>query len=166
MTEQRVREPQDGTDERALLLDWLAFHRDALTAKCAGLDPEQLVRRAVPPSALSLVGLVRHLTEMERVYLSQPLTGQPTELLYCTNEEPDGDFAPDGPIDVAASIARWRAECTRSDAALANIADVSVVSPGKRRTVRWLLLKLIGEYARHNGHADLVREAIDGQTGE
>jgi len=160
----RATEPELGADERALLLGWLAFHRGALETKCAGLSGEQLVTHSAPPSDLTLLGLARHLTEMERVYLHQPLTGQPTSLLYCTDDDPDGDIASLDPAHAEADLARWREECAASDAALAGLALDDRV--GSRTTVRWLVQKVIGEYARHNGHADLIREAIDGQTGE
>ncbi len=87
----RAPEPGD-LSERRLLLGWLAFHRDALAAKCEELTPGQLVARAAAPSALSLLGLVRHMTEMERVYLVYALGGGPLSLVYCTDEAPDGDI--------------------------------------------------------------------------
>jgi len=164
MSDPRAPEPALDTADRELLLGWLAFHRDALAAKCGGLTGEQLVTRSVPPSDLSLLGLARHLTEMERVYLHQALTGQPTSLLYCTDDDPDGDIASLDPAHAEADLARWQEECAASDAALAGLALDDRV--GSRTTVRWLVQKVIGEYARHNGHADLIREAIDGQTGE
>lgn len=86
--------------ERQLLLDWLAFHRGALLAKCSGLSSEQLVNRAVAPSRLSLLGLVRHLTDMERVFLGLYLAGEPIEEIYCTDDDPEGG------LRVARSAAR------------------------------------------------------------
>lgn len=164
----RAPEPAIATcaDERTLLVGWLQFHRDALASKCAGLSPEELARRSVAPSALSLLGLVRHLTEMERVYLGQPLTNTPWSMLYCTDDDSDGDFESAVPDDAAADIARWRAACGESDAALAPYSDLGAVAARGTGPVRWLVQKLIGEYARHNGHADLLREAIDGAVGE
>jgi hypothetical protein len=141
------------------------LHRDALDAKCAGLTPEQLCRRAAPPSDLSLLGLVRHLTEMERSYLNQPLRGLAVEWLYCVADDPEGDIASVRPENAAADLDRWRAECALSDELLATFA-LDDVRPNGKSTVRWLVQKVVGEYARHNGHADLIREAIDGQTGE
>lgn len=161
----RASEPLDGSDERALLLGWLAFHRGALEANCAGLTGGQLTIRSTPPSRLTLLGLVRHMTEMERAYLSQCLTGQPYESLYCPDDDPDGDFETLDPARADADIERWRLECRISDDAIAGFDAVDTKAP-RGGTVRWLLQKVIGEYARHNGHADLIREAIDGQTGE
>jgi hypothetical protein len=164
---QRASEPGDG-DERSLLLGWLAFHRDALKAKCAGLDDTQLVMRAATPSALSLLGLVRHLTEMERAYAVWAL-GPESDLQWIWGDYVDG--GPEWDIDcdesmVATSIAAWERERQAADEAIARHDGLDSVGDGNGHTLRWNLLKLIGEYARHNGHADIIRERIDGQTGE
>ena len=145
---------------------WLRFHRGALEAKCAGLASEQLVDRSVPPSRLSLLGLVRHLTEMERIFLALPLKGLPAQLLYCTDANPDGDFDLVRPEASEEDLQRWHSACAESDNALAVFASLDVVVPKGTCNVRWLLQKLTGEYTRHNGHADLIRQAIDGATGE
>jgi hypothetical protein len=162
----RVPEPPDG-DERALLLGWLAFHRSALQAKCAGLSDEQLATRATPPSPLSLLGLVRHLAEMERVY-GVWANCCPSELVqvWGTYDEggPEHDF--DCSADqVAASMRAWRDEKASTDGAVRHIS-LDDATGANGRSLRWNLQKLVGEYARHNGHADLLREAIDGVTGE
>lgn len=164
---ERVPEPPDG-DERAILLGWLQFHRNALEAKCAGLDDAQLVARSAPPSPLSLLGLVRHLTEMERVYGAWAL-GPKVELQWVWGEYTDG--GPEWDIDadesmVAESMAAWKREKEAADGRIAEHAGLDSVGAGNGRTLRWNLQKLVGEYARHNGHADLIRERIDGQTGE
>ncbi len=161
----RAPEPGD-LSERRLLLGWLAFHRDALAAKCEELTPGQLVARAAPPSALSLLGLVRHMTEMERVYLVYALGGGPLSLVYCTDEAPDGDIEGLRPEMAAASVAGWLAERARADELLTATGPIGAPSAGNRRSVRWNLVKLIQEYARHNGHADILRERLDGATGE
>jgi hypothetical protein len=161
---ERTKEPGDGT-ERELLLTWLAFHRDALAAKCDGLDDSQLVLASAPPSDLSLLGLVRHLTEMERVYLVHALSGGDLRLVYCTDDEPDGDIVGLTPEMAQPSIARWHAERASGDALLARVESLDAAL-GNRYPVRWNLVKLIQEYARHNGHADLIRERIDGAVGE
>jgi Protein of unknown function (DUF664) len=164
---QRVPEPSDG-DERSVLLGWLAFHRNALEAKCAGLDAEQLASRSVPPSPLSLLGLVRHLTEMERVYAAWAL-GPKSELHWVW-----GDYTDDGPewdIDadasmLADSMTAWEREKQVADERIQQHAELDSIGAGNGRSLRWNLQKLVGEYARHNGHADLIRERIDGRTGE
>lgn len=167
MAIERTPEPGDG-DERSLLLGWLAFHRDVLHAKCAGLDDTQLVTRSAAPSVLSLLGLVRHLTEMERAYAVWAL-GPAAELEWVWGSYDDGD--PEWDIDcdesmVAASMAAWERERRAADEAIARHDRLDSVGAGNGHTLRGCLLKLIGEYARHNGHADLIRERIDGETGE
>jgi Protein of unknown function (DUF664) len=163
--QERAPEPVDG-DEREVLTGWLAFHRDALAAKCAGLTDEQLVLTAAAPSDLSLLGLVRHLTEMERVYLVWALGGGQLQLVYCTDEEPDGDIVGIGAELAAPSMRRWQAERQAADALLAGADSLDAIGAGNRRSVRWNVVKLLQEYARHNGHADLIRQRIDGATGE
>jgi hypothetical protein len=163
----RVPEPPDG-DERTVLLGWLAFHRDALRAKCADLDADQLVTRSAPPSPLSLLGLVRHLTEMERVYAVWAL-GPKADLQYVWGAYTDG--GPEWDIDVDASMVTgsmtaWEREKRAADERIAEHPALDSVGAGNGYSLRWNLHKLVGEYARHNGHADLIRERIDGQTGE
>jgi uncharacterized protein DUF664 len=163
----RAPVPADG-DERSILIGWLAFHRDALQTKCAGLDATQLVTRSAPPSPLSLLGLVRHLTEMERVYGTWAL-GPKSELRWVW-----GEYTDDGPewdidVDVSMceqSLAAWAREKDLADRRIGQHLAPDSVGAGNGRSLRWNLHKLIGEYARHNGHADLLRERIDGQTGE
>jgi hypothetical protein len=162
----RAQQPQDG-DERGILTGWLAFHRDALAAKCAGLGNDQLVERAVEPSTLSLLGLVRHMAEMERVYGVWAL-GPEAELEWVWgNYENDAEDDIDCDVTmVAESMRGWEGEMRKTDDALGSHPTLDEVCAGNGYSVRWNLTKLIGEYARHNGHADLIRERIDGQTGE
>jgi hypothetical protein len=163
----RAPEPADG-DERAVALGWLAFHRDALRAKGEGLDADALVVRSAAPSPLSLLGLVRHITEMQRVYGGWAL-GPREPLAWVW-----GDYTDDGPewdIDADASMrdesfAAWERERHVTDARIAAHLSMDSVGDGNERSLRWNLAKLVGEYARHNGHADLIRERIDGLTGE
>jgi hypothetical protein len=161
----RAPEPPAG-GERELLLGWLAFHRDALAAKCDGMSAEQLVTMAAPPSDLSLLGLVRHLTEMERVYLVRALEGGELRLIYCTGAAPDGDIVGLTADLSRASVERWHEERAHADRLLAAAGALDDTAPGNGFSVRWNLVKVIQEYARHNGHADLIRQAIDGATGE
>ncbi len=164
MTE-RVPEPGDG-GERELLLGWLAFHRNALEAKCSGLTDDQLVERSAPPSSLSLLGLVRHLCEMERVY-GVWANACPSELVWVWGPYDDG-AEPDIDCDasqVAASMRAWRDEKSSTDGVIRDL-DLDDSTGANRRSLRWNLQKLIGEYARHNGHADLIRERIDGAVGQ
>lgn len=152
-------------DERPLLLQWLAFHRDALAAKIDRLSSDQLVIRSTPPSDLTLLGLVRHLTEMERAYLVWALGGGGLEWVYCTDRHPDADLVGLSPEMAEESIRSWHAERARADELITG-HDLEDVGRGNGYTLRWNLIKLIQEYARHNGHADLIRQAIDGAVGE
>ena len=162
----RAEQPSDG-DERSIALGWLAFHRDALAAKCHGLTDEQLAERSAAPSALSLLGIVRHMAEMERAYGAWAL-GPKADPRWIWGTYEDGaehDIDCDASM-VRESLLRWREEMGKTDGALANHPTLDGLGAGNDRSVRWNLAKLVGEYARHNGHADLLRERIDGQTGE
>ena len=164
MSEERVPEPGDG-DELPLLTGWLSFHRSALAVKCAGLSDEQMVEASAPPSPLSLLGLVRHMTEMERVYAGWALaTDGPRSFDYCSDDNEDADIVGLSPDDVGESMRLWRAECVATDDRLTGRSADEVT--WNENSVRWNLVKLVQEYARHNGHADLIRERMDGQVGE
>ncbi len=154
------------------LTQFLDYHRLTFTRKCAGLTEEQLKRRAAPPSGLSLLGVMRHLSEVERHWFGACLDGRPVDDYYCTPDNLDGDF---DDLDSATVDEVWThylgeiAESRRVLATFATADDLSRATSGPRsrsRTLRWVLLHLLEEYARHNGHADLLREAIDGSTGE
>ena len=163
-------EPSTTADERAMLTGFLDYHRATLAWKCEGLDAEQLARRATAPSTLSLLGLVRHLGEVERSWI-RTFAGEPTTPLYCSDEYPDADFdlaVADDAI-VKDAFENWQTEIShaRSVVAAAELDDTFYRErDGKTFSLRWVLTHLIEEYARHNGHADLLREAIDGTTGE
>jgi hypothetical protein len=152
------------TDEEALLLGWLAFFRGTIRRKAAGLSPEELIRQSTPPSRLSLLGIVRHLSEMERVYIHFALRGGELDLRYC-RDDPEADMDGLETADCDPSIAAWAEDCQRSDTLL-GVSDLDDSAPGNGLSVRWNVMKLIGEYARHAGHVDLLRECIDGVTGE
>jgi len=162
----RSEQPGDG-DERSIMLGWLSFHRDALLAKCHGVTGGQLVERVAPPSRLSLLGIVRHMTEMERVYGVWSLGPKaPLEWVwgtYAQGEEHDIDCTA---ADVENSFHAWREEIGKADAAIGRHAVWDERGEGNGHSIRWNIAKLVGEYARHNGHADILRERIDGQTGE
>ena len=159
------REPDADGDERALLVGWLEFHRATLARKCAGLSEEQLRSRPIPPSTLSLIGLVRHLTEIERLYIRHGFAGEQIgPLQYVTDEEPDGDF--DLRDDVRGSMSSWHEHVEASRAHVAAAPDLDARGARSPETLRWVLAKVAQEYARHNGHADLLRQALDGATGE
>lgn len=148
---------------------YLDYHRETLRWKCAGLNEAQLKRRPVPPSTLSLLGLVRQLTEVELHWFSRWLDDQPVADPYSSPENRDGDF---DDLDSATLAEVWEAydaSVADSQRVLAGYADGGELcrgEPGRPRNLRWVLVHVVEEYARHNGHADLLREAIDGQTGE
>jgi len=160
-------EPGYGLGERAMLEAWLDYHRATLIRKCGGLTADELRRRAAPPSDLSLLGLVRHLAEVERNWFRRVLAGEDAPPLYYSDADPDGDIHVGEAVDVGACFQALRDEWER---ARQLVAQRSLDDAGTRRgqpvSLRWIFVHLIEEYARHNGHADLLREAIDGQTGE
>jgi hypothetical protein len=151
-------------EERAMLEAWLEFHRATLLWKCRGLNDEQLKRRSAPPSSLSLLGLVRHMTEVERSWFRCKIAGQEAPPLYYTEARPDDDFDATDDTDVATVFAAYRQELDRCRSAAAARSLDEVVRGDT--SVRWIFTHMIEEYARHNGHADLLREAIDGATGD
>jgi uncharacterized damage-inducible protein DinB len=157
-------------DETALLRSWLEFERRTLAWKCDGLDDGQLRSRAVAPSSMSLLGLVRHMTDVERHWCQRVLLGLDVEQRYWTDENPDADFTDVDDVVAAEALRTWREEMAATDAAVALDPSPDRLSAGRRKgaqvSLRWILVHLVQEYARHNGHADLLREQIDGATGE
>ncbi|BAL92275.1 hypothetical protein AMIS_70550 [Actinoplanes missouriensis 431] len=163
---QRVDEPTTG-DERAMLQGWLDWHRQTLLSKCAGLTAEQLKVASAEPSNLTLLGLVRHMTEVERSWFRQRAAAQDVPDLYSSPDNPDGDFDDVAQADAEADLAAFRAELELADAAAAGLSlDSEFTGRRSQISVRWVYLHMIEEYARHNGHADLIRERIDGATGD
>jgi uncharacterized damage-inducible protein DinB len=167
---QRV-EPDLLADEKRALDEWVDFHRATLLMKCEGLTAEQLKTRGVGPSTLSLLGLVRHMSEVERGWFRRHAAREDVAFHYSYDENPDADLLDIEAADAAQDIAHFVAECQRSrDATAAVSLDEIVPSrghhPERTRNVRWIYLHMIEEYARHNGHADLLRERIDGVTGD
>lgn len=161
----RVDEPFAG-DERAMLEGFLDWHRATLLHKCAGLTGEQLVRRAVPPSRLSLLGLVRHAADVERTWFRRRFAGEDVAPLYAHPESPDAAFedlaSERAESDIAALVSEWAA--CREAVAGASLDATFVSGRWGTMSLRWVFLHLIREYALHNGHADLLRECLDGTT--
>ena len=157
-------------DERATLLEFLRCQRLTLQIKCDGLEPVQLAARAVEPSTMSLLGLVRHMAEVERSWFRRRFAGQAVPQLYQSDANPDGDFdgaAADQEV-VEEAWARWREEVDFAEvfARETSLDFVGRDSEGNPVSLRELLVHMIEEYARHNGHADLLRERIDGRLGQ
>jgi uncharacterized damage-inducible protein DinB len=167
MTTQRVDPPLQA-GEREMLLSWLDYHRATLATKCEGLSGEKLRTAAVPPSTLSLLGLVRHMTEVERGWFRRTLRAEDAAPIYYSGENPDGDFEVRD-ADVADAFARWSEECDRARRIVADTSSLDVLGHHRRGddvSLRWILVHMIEEYARHNGHADLLRERLDGSVGD
>jgi hypothetical protein len=152
------------TDERSLLLRYLANYRLTLDLKCSGLDAEQLARRSVPPSNMSLLGLVRHLATVEQYWFRIAMDGQKLERLYRGEGNDEFDDAVGVPSCVEDAWLHWRAEIANAEA-YADAHDLDTTGP-EGDILREVLLHMIEEYARHCGHADLLRERIDGRIGQ
>ncbi|MBC3841328.1 DinB family protein [Streptacidiphilus sp. 4-A2] len=144
--------------------------------KCAGLDQRQLREESVPPSTLSLLGLVQHLTEVERHWFRRVLTGEELPKVYgdgnaAVTDEQDisqryGSFEVAAEANPEQALAAWRSEIQHADANCAGLSlDATGTLMGQTVSLRWIYVHMIEEYARHNGHADLLRERIDGTTG-
>ncbi|MFJ6621826.1 DinB family protein [Kitasatospora sp. NPDC091335] len=162
-------DPPMTADEAATLTAFLDYHRGTLALKCAGLTDDQLRLRSVPPSDLSLLGLVRHMAEVEQYWFQSVLLGREITDHYWKPENEDGDFDDVDTADAAADFAVWQAEIEAARRAVDGL-PLDTVGKNPRRgqpvTLRWILAHMVEEYARHNGHADLLRELVDGSTGE
>ncbi|MGP3988191.1 DinB family protein [Streptomyces sp. 3N207] len=161
--------PQGSGSERQLLEQWLDFHRATLAAKCEGLSDEQLRNASAPPSGLTLLGLLRHMTDVERHWFRFVFGEEDSDPIYFTEEAPDDDFVVTDTDTGAGTLAIWQREVDRArkSAARRSLDDAGTNPrrPTWTNSLRWIHLHMISEYARHNGHADLLRERIDGATG-
>jgi hypothetical protein len=159
-------DPPRVADERAMYQSWLDFHRGTLLWKCAGLTEAQLKSASVTPSALTLLGLLRHMAEVERSWFRSRAAGPPLPHLYCTDEDEDGDFDNVADAVVDQDFETFKAECLAADEAVRALSlDDTFVGRNGLISLRWVYVHMIEEYARHNGHADLLRESLDGATG-
>jgi len=167
MTVERI-DPPLVAQEREMLDAWLDYHRATLAVKCEGLTDDQLRAQAVPPSSLSLLGLVRHMGEVERSWFRRVLSGEQAPPRYYSDENPDGDFDDVADAVVADAFGYWRDECAHARERVAAAPSLDVTGTGRQGegySLRWIMVHMIEEYARHNGHADLLRERIDGTVG-
>jgi uncharacterized damage-inducible protein DinB len=158
--------PRTG-DERSTLLAFLQWQRATLQRKCEALNDDQLRTRAAPPSSLSLLGLARHLADVERGWFRVTLNAEPAEYRFSSDADEDADFNDLAAASSADVFAAWREECAVADRIIAQhqLDDVGSHRTGRQVSLRWILVHMIEEYSRHNGHADLLRERIDGATG-
>jgi uncharacterized damage-inducible protein DinB len=167
MIDPRRTEPSFLLGERAMLEGWLEFHRVTLLLKCEGLDDAGRKARPVPTSLLSLHGLLRHMAEVERNWFRRVLTRESDAppIWYDLAIE-DSELVPLDDADWEADLAAWHAECEHSRAAAAaHQLDDTGIRHGEPCSLRWIYTHMIEEYARHNGHADLIRELVDGSAG-
>ncbi|WP_406207262.1 DinB family protein [Kitasatospora sp. NBC_01560] len=164
--DQRTRTLQTA-GERETLASFLDFQRDTLAMKCAGLTTEQLRSRILQPSGLSLLGLVRHLAEVERGWFRNVFNNEAKPGFWKRPDDRLADFDVET-ADPEEAFAAWRGECdhARELVAAAESLDVLGYHGEEALSLRWILTHMIEEYARHNGHADLLREHLDGVTGE
>lgn len=153
--------------ERSTLLDYLRRYRLTLEMKCADLNAEQLARRSVPPSTMSLLGLIRHMVEVERQWFRREMAAQDAPQLYSTHGDRDGDWngAVADPAIVDEAWRAWRAEVAFAEQFVADNPDLDALG-ATQVPLRDVLVHMIEEYARHCGHADLLRERIDGRVGQ
>jgi uncharacterized damage-inducible protein DinB len=167
LVDERRTEPAFLLGDREMLEGWLEFHRRTLQLKCEGLEDAQRKARPVPTSNLSLHGLIRHMAEVERNWFSRVLLSAPeTPHLFADLAVEDSELVPLDDADWAADLAVWQAECETSRRNAAG-QDLSVTGHRRGETIglRWIYVHMIEEYARHNGHADLIRELLDGAVG-
>jgi uncharacterized damage-inducible protein DinB len=161
----------DLTDERSVLVEYLRVYRLTMEMKCADLDAAQLARRSVPPSTMSLLGLIRHMADVERNWFRRVMAGEDATPLYWTEGEEDAEWtgATADPELVARAWADWRDEVGYAERYVNGADDLGIVATmrdGQTVSLREVLVHMIEEYARHAGHADLLRERIDGRVGQ
>jgi uncharacterized damage-inducible protein DinB len=156
--------------ERATLVTYLRDRRLTFELKCTGLDADSLARRSVEPSDLSLLGLLRHLADVERLWFRRVMAGQDAPWLYRTEADPNASFtlATGDPGLVAQAWEDWRAEVAFAEQFVADAHDLDITGTthDEKPELREILVHMIEEYARHNGHADFLRERIDGKVGQ
>jgi uncharacterized damage-inducible protein DinB len=167
LVDPRRTEPSFLLGEREMLEGWLEFHRVTLLLKCEGLDDEGRKARPVPTSLLSLHGLLLHMAEVERNGFRRVLTRDAdAPFIWADTAVDDSELVPLDDADWEADLAAWHAECDHSRAAAAaRQLDDTGIRRGEPYSLRWIYTHMIEEYARHNGHADLIRELVDGSVG-
>jgi len=160
-------EPDWATDERTTLMQLLRYQRNTLERQAFGLTDAQAATASTTPSILTITGLIRHMTDVERSWFRRCFDGQAIDPLYFDDARPDGDLEVDAGLSLADTIAVWRAEIALCDQIVSTVTDMGQLAAGRsfrghQPNMRWVLVHMIEEYARHCGHADLIRERIDG----
>jgi hypothetical protein len=164
-------DPAPRADEKTTLVAFLKYQRDTLELKCSGLDPDQLAARIIEPSTLSLLGIVRHLAGVETTWFRQVMAGQYVSRPFRSTSDPDAEFTgafPDQSV-VDSAWKAWRGEVAFAEKFVDSAASLDIVGKDEARgeiSLRWVLVHMIEEYARHLGHVDLLRERVDGATGQ
>jgi uncharacterized damage-inducible protein DinB len=169
LSDPRRVDPPFVAGERSMLEHWLEYHRTTLLLKCEGLDDEGRKARPVASSKLSLHGLVRHMAEVERNWFRRVLLREPsTPPIWYDRAVEDSELVPLDDADWSADLDAWLAECaaSREAAARYDLDDTGLLRHGEPCSLRWIYVHMIEEYARHNGHADLIREMVDGAVGD
>jgi len=170
MATDRAR-PGQNAGELEMLTGWLEHHRGILIWKCEDLTADQLRLRSVPPSTMSLLGLVRHMADVERGWFQQVFLGDDVPDLYDRSADEDADFNDVDQASPADAFSAFERECTVARQVVAQAPSLDELSKqasertGQPWSLRWIITHMIEEYARHNGHADLLRESLDGTTG-
>ncbi|MEU4389644.1 DinB family protein [Kribbella sp. NPDC023855] len=160
-------DPPTEAGEKETLVGFLEFQRATLRWKCEGLTAQQLGSAVVAPSSMTLHGLIRHLTENELGWFVGTFTDELVPVLYSSPTNPEGDWTDLEPGQFSADLRRYDEAVGRARAVIAGLEPDHVgEDEGRRYTLRWVLAHMIEEYARHNGHADFLRERLDGATGE
>jgi uncharacterized damage-inducible protein DinB len=164
----RRQEPSYLLGEREMLEAWLEYHRTTLLIKCEGLSDAQRKSRPVSTSTLSLHGLVRHMAEVERSWFRRTLLRESdAPSIWYDPAIEDSEIVPLDGAEWQADLAVWKAECQASRSAASPLPlDATGLRHGEPCSLRWIYVHMIEEYARHNGHADLIRELIDGSVGD
>jgi uncharacterized damage-inducible protein DinB len=167
LSDPRRLEPTYVATERAMLEGWLEFHRATLLLKCEGISDADRKARPIPTSKLSLHGLMRHMGEVERSWFRRALLSEPdAPPIWYDPAIDDSELVPLDDADWESDLATWLEECERSRAAAAPFSlDDTGTRDGRPCSLRYVYTHMVEEYARHNGHADLIREMVDGAVG-
>ena len=161
------RNPSSAAPERVILAEFLNYYRTVFRRKAEGIDDTEGRTAACPPSELTVMGLVRHLAEVERSWFRRGIACEDAPpIYYSDDDDPDGDFHV-GPADTLdEALATWQREVELAEAIFAGAALDDLEQERQQYSVRWIMVHMIEEYARHCGHLDLIRQAIDGSTGD